>query len=176
MITQKAIMQKVRAYAASPAGKKAIKKQYGVEYNPKKDDGGVDAALRKMHTVASKAREILHRHISVVINSIQIDDIVIGDPFVDKAGMARITLSFKEDALFRPSLQSNKYSRGVEDIVLHFTHGWSAGGSVFGRWHGTPTWSRRAKLPDNFLLLAIEEINLYIKGTATADLKGEYVK
>jgi len=165
-------MEKVREYAASPAGRKAIKEKHGIDYVPV--DGKVAAA--RISAVALKVRKILFRHISGVIGSISIEDIIIGEPIIRKDGTVQIMLSFREYALFRESLQPNRYPRGVEDIILHFSRGWNAKGAVFGSWHGSDTWSRRAKLPDRFLKDAIAEINLQIKGIATAELKGEYAK
>jgi len=170
MISEKFIMEKVKEYAASPSGRKAIKEKHGIDYMLV--DGKVAAA--RMSAVALKARQILFRHISEVIGSINIDDIIIGEPVIKKDGTVQIMLSFREDALARQSLQPNKYPRGIEDIVLHFSRGWNAKGAVFGSWHGSNTWSRRAKASDRFLFDAVEEINLQVKGMATAELKGEY--
>ena len=172
MISEKVIMEKLREFAASSAGKKAIKEKHGVDFVPLHSR----VAAARMSAIAFKARQILHRHISAVIDSIKLEDILIGEPFIDKTGMANITLSFKEVVLFRPSLQPSKYSRGIDDIVLHFTHGWNAKGAVFGSWHGANTWSRRAKLSDNFLQKALDEINLQIKNIAVAELKDSYKK
>jgi len=172
MISEKSIMEKVREYAASPSGRKAIKEKHGIDYVP--IDGKVAAA--RMSAVALKARQILFRYISEVIGNISIDDIIIGEPVIKKDGTVQIMLSFREDSLFRQSLQPNRYPRGVDDIVLHFSRGWNAKGAVYGSWHGSDTWSRRAKAPDRFLKDAVEEINLQVNGIATAELKGEYKK
>ena len=173
MLCEKSIMKMVRAYAASPCGKKAIKDKCGIDYDPNMDTG---KSLAKMRKVAESAKQILHRHVSSVIGSIRIDDIVMGEPVASKDGTTQITLSFREDALFRQSLQPQMFPHGVEDIVLHFTQGWNAKGSVFGSWHGSDTWSQRAKLPNIFLYNAVLEINKAIKGIAIAELKEEYDK
>jgi len=173
MLSEKSIMKIVRAYAASPRGKKAIKDKCGIDYDPNTDMG---RSLAKMRKIAESARQILHRHISSVIGSIDLNEIVIGEPKTNKDGEVHITLSFREDALFRQSLQPQKFPHGIEDIVLHFARGWNAKGAVFGSWHGTDTWSRRAKNPERFLTEAILEINERVKGVAVAKLKGEYVR
>jgi len=116
MISEKLIMEKVKEYAASPVGRKAIKEKHSIDYVPV--DSKVAAA--RMCATALKAQKILHRHICDVISSITTDDILIGEPTIKKDGTAEIILSFREDALFRQSLQPSKYPRGVEDIVLHF--------------------------------------------------------
>jgi len=173
MLSEKSIMKIVRAYAASPSGIKAIKDKYDIDYNSDMDIG---KSLAKMRKVAESAKQILHRHVSSVIGSIDLNDIVICEPVVSKEGEVHITLSFREDALFRQSLQPQRFPHGVEDIVLHFSQGWNAKGAVFGSWHGSDTWSQRAKLPNIFLYNAVLEINKTIKGTAIAELKEEYDK
>ena len=170
MISEKVIMDKVRAYVASPIGKKAIKKKLGIDYDPKQDT----IALSQINAIAEKARQILHKHIAAVIASIALEDIIVGVPQIIKDSEIKISLSFREDALFRKSLDPIKFPLGVEDIVLHFAKGWRANGAVFGSWHGTDTWSRRAKSGDSFLQEALIEINKSIKTTAIAELKGDY--
>ena len=182
MIEEKYILELLKNFASTAEGKKVIKDKYGIDYDPKKDKGST------LHKWGDKMKSILYKHIKPVIKSISDKDIFVGTPIKDKNGKYTITISFNEDALFRQSLnpdgkwkEGNNVVRrdgkaGIRDIVLHFSYGWNAQGSVYGEWHGNDIWSLRKRNPNDFLEIAVEEFNKKAKNIATAELMGEYRK
>lgn len=60
-----------------------------------------------------------------------------------------VTVGWDGD-IYRPSLKPSKYG-GVNDLVMLFNDGWSAGGRVVGMWHGQIVQSRQHQGAANFL-------------------------
>jgi hypothetical protein len=179
MLSEKYIMGLLKKYASSPEGKKAIKDTYGIDYNPKK------YTPQYFKKWGNKMKQILLKHINSVIPTISESDIIVNEPTVSEGGKYTLQISFNKDALFRPSLNPDRRDWtgrnitvknnqiGIEDIVIHFTYGWNARGSVYGEWHGENVWSRRSRQPNDFLERAIDEFNKNAKGVAVAELVGD---
>jgi hypothetical protein len=173
MLDETWLFEQVKKYAASPEGRKRIKEQTGIDYDPKKDKS---ISQTNMLSFAEKMRTILWRHINREIKSVSIDDIIIEPSSTNEKGEVTISLSFRPGSLFRPSLQPGKYPEGVQNILLHFTHGWSAKKSIRGEWHGDEVWSRKLRTGSSFMQEAVEEFNSQAKGMTIAELSGEYKK
>ncbi|MFA5625536.1 MAG: hypothetical protein WC966_10865 [Bradymonadales bacterium] len=120
-------------------------------------------------------RQILFEKVKPVISSVSLDDILVGEPVEDKDGGYSLSISLQN--VQRESLQPEKYPDGVEDIVLHFSRGWSARGVVRGTWRGVDgVWSRRSRDANPFVHDAIREFNEKAKGVAVASATAEYTK
>jgi len=177
MISEEYIMKRVREYAKTPEGKAAIKEKWGVDYEP----DGTRRAQKRMRDLGEKCKRILFKHISRLIKSITLDDIIVGEPTKDKNGYI-ISISFKASALHRDSLYEDGYPEGLDNIVLLFAHGFTARDYAYGLWL-RPSWdggryvsarSVKSRAPDNFLNDAVEEFNKTAVGFAVARLEGEY--
>lgn len=171
MLDEKYLFSLVKKYAASPEGKKQIKEKTGIDYDPAKDGSDSQTA---MLAYAEKMRTILWRHINETVKSVAKDDIIIEAPVKDDKGIVSISLSFRPGSMFRPSLDPEEYPEGIQNIVLHFTHGWSARRPIRGEWHGEEVWSRVSRRRSSFLQDAVSEFNSKSKGIATAELSGDY--
>lgn len=66
----------------------------------------------------------------------------------------KVTASVEQNS--RPSLKPSKYD-GVDDMALLFDKGYSAGGSVFGEWHGSNIWSKRSRPATNFVEMGMAD-------------------
>lgn len=74
----------------------------------------------------------------------------------------------------RGSLYPAKYG-GVDNIVALFEHGYNAGGSVWGEWHGDYTWSLTSREGQNFIHAAVDEFNSkYASLGITATINAPY--
>lgn len=75
-------------------------------------------------------------------------------------GSATISINMLDDA-HRESLDPERYSDGIDNIVAAFNAGINAKGSVFGEWksHGVKTWSKRHRSPARFMQNAVDEFN-----------------
>lgn len=167
MISQNDIMKIVKDYAKSPAGKKAIKDTYGIEYDEKFNKN-------KAMVYAKKMKDILFKHVNSVIKSIAADDIRIGELCVNDEGRLYISIFFDPNCLQRESLRYDLYPEGISNIVLLFERGYHANGAVHGEWHGVHTWSLTDREPNSFLKDAVQEFNSRNSKVATASLEGVY--
>lgn len=156
---EKYIMGLLKKHLSTPAGKQLVKDSMSKE-------------LVFMDSVGEQMKEILFNKIQPVISSISMDDIRVHKPRKTKEGYV-VKLSL--DNVFRKSLVPEEYPQGVEDIVLHFTRGWSAKGTVRGTWGDREgVYSRRQRAGNTFVYDAINEFNSKLKGVATAKPDGEY--
>lgn len=171
MLDESYLLEKVKEYAASPEGRKRIKEQTGIDYDPSKDKSNW---LNDMLVYAEQMRMILWRHINKSVKSVTKDDIIIETPVKDEKGVISISLSFRPGSMFRPSLDPEEYPEGIQNIVLHFTHGWSARRPIRGEWHGTEVWSRVTRRGSSFMQDAVNEFNAKGNGIATAELSADY--
>lgn len=171
MISKEYINEELRKYAASPAGRKAIKKKYGIDYEKARIDN-------KIIPYADDMKNILLSHITPIIRSIKGGDIIIGDPKFSEDGKATIVLSFDEESLRRESLYPEKYPEGLNDIVLLFTKGYTASNYVHGVWKNSSysgeIVGRISRPPDDFLQKAVDEFNAKYPQVAIATLKEPY--
>lgn len=177
MIAQSEIMKIVKEYAKSPQGKAKIKNTYGVEYIEK-----VDA--KKLKRYGEEMKTILFRHMSPLIDSITMDDIIVSTVEPVEGGY-RLKISFNPDSLRRDSLYLDGYygDDALEDIVLLFSRGYHARDYVYGHWvkpgQSIAAFQRTIKSckdrdPNPFLSKAVEEFNDKTEDWITAKLEGEY--
>ena len=173
MITEGYIMQLVREYANSPAGKAAIKKKTGLTYTG-------DEPSFMLGKYGEQMKQILFSRVSALIKSITMDDIVVGQPYQDLNGVWCLDISFRDGATQRDSLDLENYPGGLKNIVLLFAKGYRARNYVHGWWitqygnHGNVR-SRKERAGNDFLIRAVDEFNnSYGKGIARAVLVGDY--
>ena len=170
MLDEKTLFNMVKKYAATSEGRKQIKKKTNIDYNPQKDR----SKIINMRSYANLMKSILLKHINLHIKSVSADDIVIESPIIDESGVYTMHLSFRSGSVARQSLQPDMYPEGIENIVLHFTHGWAAKNYLRGDWHGQQVWSRQIRPGSSFMQRAVDEFNSKVKGIATAELSLEY--
>lgn len=156
----------INEYSRTESGKKK-----GLPKNPFKSS---TTAPKDMNNYAIEMKEILYEHIHDVIDSVIEADIEVGSPYKDSAGAWCIDIEFKPGVMRRESLIPKAYPEGVENIVLHFSHGWDADNYVYGSWHGDRVRSRKHKNPDPFLKEAVDEFNAKYGDVARAELTAEY--
>ena len=171
MISEREIMKIVKEYAKSPEGKAEIKKVYGVDY----DENFTKTTINKW---TSKMRKILFEHVHSLIDSFNINDIIIGEPEIRSDGKAAVSISFNEAALARKSLDPESYPEGISNIVLLFAHGYHTSNPLFGVWErpsgSIEIWAKRNREPNDFLYDAVNEFNSSAQGIAFAKLENEY--
>ena len=173
MLSEQYIMQRVREYAKTEAGKVAIRKKYGIEYSE-----GID--LSPYREYGRQMKDILYRHVNALIRSVASEDILVSEPKLDAKGSVSVMLSFREGSLRRDSLYKKGYPDGLENIVLLFAHGYQAGNHAYGVWKygsftsGRPIRSRTDREPNGFLKDAVDEFNRLADGAAMAVLTDEY--
>lgn len=171
MISEAYINKLVKEWAKTPAGKAEIKKVTGKDYDEK-------FGLGKAREYGRRMQRILFEKINPIIKSIQLTDIVVGEPTIDDDGQTRLLISFKEGSLHRESLDSSRYPDGLNNIVLLFAKGYHANGSIHGTWHkpsgDVEVWSRRSREPNDFLYRAVADFNNMANGIAIAELDNKY--
>lgn len=171
------IESKISAFLKSKEGKQKITEARAKSLKEGRVFGQAGASVSKEDAiaVAKKQRDILlHYLVQVGLGSIAPEDIIIGEPSVDKNGGLSVGLWFDPESIFRPSLVPEEY-KGIENIVLHFTHGWDARGSVYGYWEsaGRDTWSRSYFAGDDFMQQAVDDFNAL--GLGVAELSNKYM-
>jgi hypothetical protein len=171
---------KINAFLKSKEGKqkvaeakaKALKEgrtfgQPGTSIN--KDDA--KEAAERMKTILTGKLAEAH------LEELAASGIIIGEPVVDKDGNISVDISFDEDMLHRDSLwpENPEYSKGIENIVVHLTHGWDADGRVYGYWARAGGVIRSASHMDgnSFMQQAVEDFNAL--GLGTAELNEKYL-
>ncbi len=173
MISKEYINELIKQWANTPQGKALIKKKTGKDY-----DGTLDIARVKKY--GEEMRELLFNEINPLIKSIELTDIVVGDPQVGEDGLYRIEISFREGSLHRESLVPWKHPDGLRNIVLLFTQGYHTEKSIHGVWHkpsgDVVTWNRKNREPNDFLDRAVDAFNKKATGIAVAKLEGVYKK
>lgn len=169
MITEKYIMKRLREFAASDAGKALIKEKTGKTYVPSFDKSTINEYGKEM-------KEILYTHIHPIINTIKMEDIIVGEPIKDSEGNVSIKLSFKEGSLHRQSLDPD--CSGIDNIVLLFAHGYQARNKVRGVWADShekgEIWSLQQRAGNDFMESAVDEFNGKAKGVCVAVLEDKY--
>ena len=168
MLSAKEIMDIVTQWAHTPAGRAEIKKQTGLDYS-----GKVNRMDMKFYGELMKNR--LFEHINPLIKSVQLDDIIVGNPTKTKDGKYSLTISFREGSMVRDSLIKGEK---LQNIVLLFTKGYTARNYAYGVWKKPSgnvfVCSRIKRNPDSFLKTAVEEFNKAAKGVAVAKLTDIY--
>ena len=170
MLSEEYIMNLVREYASTPAGQKEIKRIYGIEY------GGSRLTKSQMMQYGEKLKTTLLDYITPLIKSITADDIVVGEPQMNKPTKEwYMNISFKEENLARKSLVEGQR---LNNIVSLFTKGYHASKRVHGYWE-TPSGkkyvaSRVQRDPNDFLQRAVDMFNAKSKGVVKATLSERY--
>lgn len=185
------ILKRVERYANSAEGKAQIKKIYGIDVKRHHlyvgDPSKAHVDQGEFIKYGEQMKQILYAHISPLIKSITLDDIVVGSPKRSKDGQWSIELSFREGSLVRDSLSlddsdgsGHPRERTLNNIVLLFAKGYHASRYVYGWWitkygnHGSVR-SRKDRPGDDFLIDAVNEFNTSVKeDIARAELVGEY--
>ncbi len=173
MITEAYINKLIEEYAKSPAGKAEIKRKTGITYTDKDPSAMLTAYGEQM-------KNILYKHVSALIKSVTPEDIIVEKPYLDRDGLWRLEVSFREGSLRRDSLDLDDYPEGLDNIVLLFAKGYNARNYVYGWWmtsygnHGDVR-SRKSREGSDFLIQAVNEFNNGAgKGIARAELLGAY--
>lgn len=167
---------KVNAYLKSPKGRKKIAETKAKTFKEGRTFGqsGTGAVSKdSAKQAAQKMKTILLAHLaSASLQTIFAEDIIIDEPTIDKNGNIAINIRFDTEAMKRPSLWPDEYE-GVENIVVHMTHGWGAKGSVYGFWESARqmTHSRSFFAGDDFMREAVEEFNALKLGEAELNKK-----
>ena len=174
MISEKYIMNRLKDWANSPAGKKVIKKKTGLMY-----DG--DFKYSDIKKYAEVMKEYLFTHTSAVIKSIDRNDITISRIQKLKTGGYKVNISFEEEALKRESL--SEYSDGLNNIVLLFSKGYEIKDEKYvprGDWRYKGVLvqenirAKRRRMPHPFLENAVREFNNQTPEYIEAQLENEY--
>ncbi|MPL95089.1 hypothetical protein SDC9_41252 [bioreactor metagenome] len=166
----------INKFLASPEGKKRVEQEKKKALKEGRKFGqpeGATISKTDAEKAAQKMKNILLKHLATVnLQTIFPDDIVVGEPKIQSDGTISIDISFDSEAVKRPSLAPEKYD-GVENIVVHLTHGWDANGSVHGYWEsaGRMAWSRQSFVGDDFMQHAVEEFNSLKLGKAELNEK-----
>lgn len=159
----------IKEYAASDAGKADIKEQIGVTYDPKFTKG-----------TAKRYVELLRHNIYVAIRerieSFSPASISCSEVRVGTNGRFYADIILNAAALRRESLYPEKYPEGVDNIVLHFVHGWHAKNYAYGVWRDRSSFtvSRKDKEPDSFLEDVVNEFNSAMGEIAIAYIDPKY--
>ena len=166
VINMSSIIPKINAYAESSQGKRQMNK-------------AVKNVVLSVGTksVKHKPEEIAARFVEVMRGSAQstqgagsrggalgesaieaISSFTAGAPTVSEInGMSVITIPFNfEGNLHRDSLQPDKYG-GIDNIVALLNNGYTAGGTVFGKWHGVDIYSLRQRSGSGFIQNAVRQ-------------------
>ena len=175
-INEAAIQAKVAAWGNTPAGQAKIAAVIGnyirTGTTSVKITGNVITKAQMMEA-AEKMKSLLMQCASGLPPSVQahVDSTSIGPIVENGPGSYSVTLSFG-GGMARPSLQPSKYG-GVSNIVALFNNGYSAGGQVFGEWHGQRVGSRTMREGTHFVSQAVGMFNSTCGGqyhaTATAN-------
>lgn len=134
--------------------------------------GAFSPALAKKK--AERMRELLFEETIKVIPSISIHGIEIGNVETDANGNFVVNVGFNRYAAWRGSLYGVKYD-GIENIFLHFTHGWDAKGYAYGEWHGDAVRSRAHYDGNDFIQRAVDRFNAEMQGSAAVDIDPIYL-
>lgn len=178
MISEKYIMDLVRVYANSPAGKKKIKKITGITYM---EENPSQLLVKQGEAM----KRILYEKTHALIKSITLEDIIVGCPYQDENGNWQLEISFRDGALHRDSLDDMNYPEGLHNIVLLFAKGYHAENYAYGLWrtghnlYGSDyksIRSRKSRDSNDFLDKAVEDFNHQkcYDIVAKAELLGEY--
>ena len=179
MFSEKEILSFIEQYSKTSEGKKEIQKHIKGEFIPKYPTGRKNfvKSIEEAKVIAEDMKQILFKHISAVINSFELDDIIVEAPFEGELSGFVIKVRFDSEALQRKSLRPDLYPDGLEDIVSLFVHGYDTDKTVYGIWEGhgdTPIFSRKNREPNDFMKKAVDEFNGKHGLVAKAELEPAY--
>lgn len=173
------IESKLADYLASPAGKKKVAEEKAKAFKSGLTFGQPSGQVTSKQIAleaAERMKGILLDHFADVnISGIHPEDIVIGSPRIDKDGNITVEINLNESAVQRDSLYPAEYPDGIENIVVHLTHGWDANGVVCGYWAkaGHSVQSRQHFEGNPFMQKAVEDFNAL--GYGKAELNKKYL-
>lgn len=197
MISDSAIMGKVKAYAKTPAGKKrmeaCIKKAQ--ESGKQLASGEKVISKKQMSEMADALVEMIRRRLPESIADVG-NTLTPTKPLKKKNGDYEIVLQFDPASLHRDSLENDLGYDGIDNIVALFNNGYHAKNYVYGWWNGhRPTgdsiyrsgtaqgdyaWVRSEKERESlqFMQDAVEEFNTVYgeKYGVTVKLGSDYTK
>lgn len=169
------IQTEIDKWLASPAGKKKVEavlgtgKESGYGARRAGTDGGDSS-----NYYAQRLIEILDAEISEA--GFRFGEYLywIDEGYNSVSRQRELFVNFKAEEISRPSLAPALYRDGAYDIVALMNHGYRAGGSVHGEWHGKDTWSLRERKGAFFIQSAIAKFNAKYSGAAHADYCDKY--
>ena len=179
-INYASVEKKLKDWERSAAGEKAMDNkiaEYIISGKETTDAGGKVTTLRKVRELAEDLKSVIvslsgDAPDSVVVNVQSLSE---GDAMLLDNNKIELGMDFTGD-LSRPSLDPARYPEGARNIIVLFDKGYSAGGAVFGEWHGEMTVSLRTRYGIGFLQRAISTFNsLYgLEWGVVASLHGVY--
>jgi len=175
-LSANSINQMLEKYIKSSAGKQAVKQYKKDVFNGKKGTGtssGIQSR-NSMIQMGEKMKDILWVQIANAIPSFSRDGIILSEPEETATGDYKISVSFSEEAIHRESLYQAGYPNGVDNIVMLFTKGYTAGNQVWGSWHGNTIGSLTHRESNDFLAQAVEVFNNYSPVGVKAELDEIY--
>lgn len=182
------ITGKIKKFADSPAGKKKmadsiqqIRSGNGVSGAIGKTQAGDDViTYEQMQAAAKELVALVRRHAASA--SLPPSVMTHVESFIDSPlvihpdGSASIEINMLDDAR-RPSVQPESYD-GAYNIVALFNKGYTAGGSIYGRWESAERdiWTKQHREGLFFLQKAINEFNskYAAKYNVSVRLDGQY--
>lgn len=108
--------------------------------------------------LADEMKAVLLAHLPDSLQSLTMSDFAEPE-FKVVDDEAVMVIRFLPGAVYRPSLNPEKYPNGIADIVVHLDHGWDAKHVTGGLWHGEYHLSRQHSARQDFLQDAVEEFN-----------------
>lgn len=140
VLSEEYIMQRLRAYVNSEAGRTKIAQHRKDVFNGKVRTGAGDLTRADVDTIVREIRDAFIKAVSTVIASFRGDGVLTTRGEMDERGYIQANISVDEDALRRESLHyMNKnlsigHGEGVDDILALFTHGYTLSKRPYGFW------------------------------------------
>lgn len=140
VLSEEYIMQRLRAYVNSEAGKAKIAQYRKDVFNSKVHTSTGDLTKADIEAILQEIRDAFIKTVSAVIASFRGDGVLTAHGEMDERGYVQANILVDEDALRRESLHyMNKnlsigHGEGVDDILALFTHGYTLGKRPYGFW------------------------------------------
>ena len=137
MIDGISIMEKLNAYAQTPAVNKKMKQclEHAQETGKPLASGERVMSLAQMTKMANALIAMIQKRLPESIAQVG-NTLVSGAPIKNRNGSYTIILSFDSSALFRESLENDEGYEGIDNIVALFNNGYHAKKHVYGWWNG----------------------------------------
>lgn len=140
VLSEEYIMQRLRAYVNSEAGRVKIAQHRKDVFYGKVRTGAGNLTKANIEAILQEVRNDFVNTISTVIASFRGDGVLTAHGEMDERGYIQANISVDEDALRRESLHyMNKnlsigHGEGVDDILALFTHGYTLNKRPYGFW------------------------------------------
>lgn len=192
VLSEAYIMQRLRTYANSEAGKEKISQHHKDVFNGKAPAMGGDLTKAKIDAILRKIRNEFIKAVSAVIASFRGNGVFTTSGEMDAHGYVQASILVDEDALRRESLHyMNKdlsigHGEGVDDILALFAHGYTLSKRPYGFWvrdtaHASTTGSAMERIgarmhrdPDPFLGEFVKRMNEKYNGQCAITLNSKY--